>query len=309
MPDVGSIHIDQALTNLSQAVTNEGFVADLIFPAAPVVKDSDKFFKYDKSNLRADQTAWAPKTNVKEVNWDVSTDSYKVERHGLGELIEDDEKQNADQPLDVESDTVEMLTEKMLIVREKKLATILTTSGNFDSDARPALGAAARWNNYGSSSSDPNIDFQTARKTIYKKTFMRPNTILLPYEVYETVREHPKVIERIKYVKEAIVDEAVLAALWGVKRVIVAGAGENTAKEGAADSLAYIWGKNAWVGFVESRPRLKRPSWGYALRSQKNLVERWRDNPRKGEMFRVSYKEIHKIVTQSAGYWMQTVID
>lgn len=308
MPDIGSIHIDVALTNLSQATTNEGFVADLIFPPAKVTKDSDKFFKYDKANLRADQTAWAPKTYVKEVNWDVSTDSYATERHGLAELIEDDEKQNADSPLDIERDTVELLTEKMLIVREKKLATLLTTAGSFDADARPALGAADRWDNYTSSSSDPNEDIQLARKTIYKKTFMRPNVVILPYEVFESVREHPKIHERIKYVSEAIITEQILARLWNVERVIIAGAGENTAKEGAADSLSYIWGKNAWVGFVESRPRLKRPSWGYAMRSQANLVERWRDNPRKGEMFRVSYKEIHKIVTASAGYWIQTVI-
>lgn len=309
MPDIASIHIDQALTNLSRAVKNEGFAADLIFPPAPVAKDSDVYFRYDLSNLRIDNTYWGPKTNVKEVNWNVDTDGYKTLRHGLGELIEDDELQNQDAPLDVASDTTEILTEKMLLRREQLLATILTTSGNFDADARPALGAAARWNNYSSVSSDPNQDIQLARKTIYKKTFMKPNVVVLPYEVYETVREHPKIFERIKYVTEAIVDTAVLAKLWNVDRVVVAGSGQNTANEGQADALSYIWGKNVWVGFVEPTPRLRRPSWGYAIRSQNMLVERWRDNPRKGEMIRVSYKEIHKIVTPGAGYWIQTVID
>lgn len=309
MPDIGSIHIDQAMTNLSRAVKNEGFVADMIFPMAKVKKDSDVFFRYDQSNLRVENTRWSPKTKVKEINWDVTTDSYKTLRNGLGELIEDDEVENADSPLDIASDTTEIVTEKLLIGREKALATILTTSGNFDSDARPALGASARWNNYASTASDPNVDVQTARKVVYKKTFMRPNTIVLPYEVYESAREHPKVLERIKYVSEAIVTPAVLARLWDVQRVVIAGTGENTANEGQTDSLSYIWGKNAWMGFVEPTPRLRRPSWGYRIASQDMLVERWRDNERKGEMLRVSHKEIHKIVTPSAGYWIQTIID
>lgn len=309
MPDIGSVHIDRALTSLSQAVQNEGFVCDLIFPPLPVMKDSDKFFKYDKSNLRVDTTDWAPKTQVKETNWDVTTDNYSVERHGLGELMEDDEVDNADEPLSIASDTTETITEKLLIRREKKLATLLTTTGTFDSDARPALAAAQRWDNYASSSSDPNIDIQTGRKTIFQKLFRKANTLILPYIVYETVREHPKVMERVKYVSEAIVDTGVLARLWNVDRVIIAGSGENTAKEGQADALAQIWGKNAWLGYVEPRPRRKRPSWGYCFQSQKMLVERWRDNPRKGEMLRVSYKEIHKVVTSGAGYWIQTAIN
>lgn len=309
MPDISSVHIDQALTSLSRGVTNEGFVADMIFPPVPVKKDSDLFFVYDKSNLRVDATDWAPKTQAKEVNWSVTTDSYKTERHALAELMEDDEVENADAPLDIPTDTTEALTEKLLIRREKKLATIMTTTGSFDSDARPALAAAQRWNNYASSSSDPNVDVQTGRKTIFQKIFRKANTLILPYLVYETVREHPKVMERIKYVQRAIIDTDVLAALWNVERVIVAGSGENTAKEGQTDVLAQIWGKNAWLGYVEPRPRKKRPSWGYCFQSQKSLAERWRDNPRKGEMLRISYKEIHKVVTASAGYWIQTIID
>lgn len=308
MPNPSSVHIDVALTNVSQAVKNSELVADKIFPVLPVKKDSDKFFVYDKSNLRIENTLWAPKTEAKEINWDVSTDTYRVERHALSDLIEDDEKQNADAPINIEMDTVEILAEKLLLRREKSLATLLTTSGTFDSDARPTIAAAGQWNNYSSATSDPTLDVLTGRKTIYNKIFMRANTIVLPYNVYETVREHPKILEKIKYVSEAIVTESILARLWGVSQVIVAGAGENTALEGAADVLAQMWGKNAWMGFVEPRPRLKRPSWGYHFQSQRMLTERWRDDPRKGEVYRDSFKEIAKVVTKAAGYWLQTVI-
>jgi hypothetical protein len=308
MPLVTEVHLDAVLTEFSVAFKNSSLVADQIWPIVKVAKDSDVYYEYDKSNLRPDETKWAPKTNAKEVNWSASRTSYVTERHGLAELIEDDEVQNADSPISVMADSTEIMTEKMLIRREKRLATILTTSGNFDADARPTLGAADQWSNYGSTDSDPNEDIATARKVVYKKTFMRPNIVVLPYEVYETVREHPRVIDRVKYVDRAIITAEILASLWDVEQVIIAGAGENTAVEGAADSLSYVWGKNAWVGFRAPSPKLKMPSWGYHICSQNLQVDRWRDDPRKGEMVRVSFKEVPKKVAQGAGYWIQAAI-
>lgn len=308
MPLISEIHLDAVLTNISQAFKNESLVATSIWPVTPVKKDSDVYYKYDKSNLRADDTKWAPKTRAKEVNWSVSREGYKTERHALQELIEDDEKENCDSPLDVQTDTTEILTEKMLIRREKNLAAILTSTSNYDSDARPTLVLATQWDNYTSSDSDPNKDVATARKTIFGKTFMHVNTVVLPYTVYEAVREHPKVLERIKYTQRAIITPDILADLWDIKNVIVAGSGENTANEGATDALSYIWGKTVLFGYVESSPRLKRPSWGYHIQSQPLMTERFRDDERKGEVVRVSFKEIPKMVTQAAGYMIQAAI-
>jgi hypothetical protein len=302
MPLIAEIHLDAVLTNISQAFKNESLVATSIFPVAPVKKDSDVYYKYDKSNLRPDDTRWAPKTRAREVNWSVTRDGYKTERHALQELIEDDEKENCDSPLDVQTDTTEILTEKLLIRRELNLANMLTSTGNYDSDAHPTLAVASQWDNYASAVSDPNADIATIRRTVFKKTFMHVNTIVLPYAVYEVVREHPKVLERIKYTQRAIITPDILADLWDIENVIVAGSGQNTANEGQVDSLSYIWGNNVLAGYVEKSPRLKRPSWGYHIQSQPLMVERFRDDERKGEVVRPSFKEIPKIVTQAAGY-------
>jgi hypothetical protein len=308
MPLVKNIHIDQALTNISRKVKNTSLIADQIWPIVPVKKDSDEYFVYDSANLRAVDTKWARKTKANEIDWEASTEPYKTERMALSQLITDDERQNADTPISVETDTTENLTELMLIDREKKLQTILSTLANFDAGAQPALAAADRWDNFTSASSDPNQDVATARSVIYGKIFRRPNVMVLPYEVYEKVREHPKVQERIKYTQTAIVTADLLAKLWDLEKVLIAGGGENTGAEGAADNLAYIWPKRVWLGWVSPRPALRMPSWGYHLQSKKNKTERWRDDEREGDMFRVSWKETPKLVTQSAGYTIQTVI-
>lgn len=308
MPLVSNIHVDQPLTMISRAVKNAELVADKIWPVVPVKKDSDLYFRYDQANLRLDDTNWASKSEANEVDWEATEDSYKVERHALQDLVEDDEKLNADSPIDPYADSVEITTEKMKLRREKRLVTALTTLANYDAGAQPILAAADQWDNYTSANSDPNQDIATARTVIFGKIFKKPNVCVLPYSVYEQAREHPKILERIKYVNEAILTPQILARLWDIDEVIVAGAGENTADEGLPDSIAFMWGKNVYLGFRAPRPKLKMPSWGYHIQSQPFLVERWRKEELKGDAVRVSYKDVPKLVTKSAGYIIQSAI-
>ena len=308
MPLINEIHLDAVLTNISRAVTNSELVATKVWPVVPVKKDSDVYYRYDQSNLRPDLTEWAPKTKAKEINWSVTRDPYKVERHALQELVEDDEKQNQDSPIDVMADAAMIIAEKLMIRREKRLATTLQTLANYDADAQPALALADQWDNFTSSDSDPNQDVANARTIIFKKTFRKPNLMVLPREIYERVREHPKVIERIKYTQVGVLTPQLLSTLWDIDEVVIAGGGENTANEGQADVLSYIWGKNVYIGYVTPRAGLKQPSWGYHLQSQAMQTERWRDDERKGDVVRTSYKDTPELVTKSAGYIIQTAI-
>jgi hypothetical protein len=310
MPLTKNIHIDRALTNVSQKISNaDNFVATAVWPIVPVAKDSDKFFKYDNAHLRLDDDEWAERAVANEVDWDVIQDAYATERKALQQLITNRERRNADSPLSVETDTVESLSERLMIRREDRLKTILIDfTNNFDSDARPILAAGKKWDDVTSAASDPNRDIREARQTIRKKIFRAPNIIILSNDAFEAAREHPKVLDRIKFTQRGVVSADILASLWDVERVLVAGAGKNSGTEGAADSLGFIWPDNVWVGWVTRRASLRTPSWGYHFQSQDMLVERWRDDERKGDVFRNSFEEIAKLVTKSAGFVHRNVI-
>lgn len=309
MPLIENIHTDAVLTNISVAITNgKNLVAPQVWPVVPVKKDSDIYYVYDQSNLRVDETKWAPKTTAKEINWNVSTDTYKTERHALQELVEDDEKQNQDSPIDVMADSAAILAEKLMIRREKRLYDLLNASSTYDSGAIVNVASGNRWDDFTSASSDPTEDVATARSTIFGKIGMSPNTMVLPRQVYEVVREHPTVLDRIKYTQVGVITPQLLATLFDIQNVIVAGGIENTAKEGQAASLSSIWGKQVYIGYVAPRPGLRMASWGYHLQSQAMLTDRWRDEERKGDVIRNSYKDVPKLVTKSAGYLLRTVI-
>lgn len=308
MPLINQIHIDRALTNISQAVVNEDLVATEIWPIVKVKKDSDRYFEYDKSNLRAENDVWAPRTKAKETQWNVIEKFYGTQRRALSQLVEDDEKQNQDSPIDVMADTTAIVTEKLMIRRELRLRAILTNLANFDADAQPTLLAADKWDDFTSPDSDPIEDVATARQVMRAKIFKKPNIMVLPAEVFEKVREHPKVTDRVKFSQIGIIDQALLARLFNIDKVVVAGGGENTANEGQADSVGFIWPDNVWIGWVTPRASLRQPSWGYHIESKRMTTERWRDEERQGDMIRVSYKDDPRLITQSAGYVIQDVL-
>ena len=72
-PQVAQIHIDQALTDFSQATINEmdTYVADQMMPMIPVKKRSDKWFVYDKQYFRYRNAKRAPGGIANEFNYGI----------------------------------------------------------------------------------------------------------------------------------------------------------------------------------------------------------------------------------------------
>ena len=143
----------------------------------------------------------------------------------------------------------------------------------------------------------------------------RANTVVLPYAAYEALRNHPKVVERIKYAVAGVLNEALLAQLLDVDRVVVARAFKNTAPKGRAAVVAPVWGANAYMLHVPPRAALKQVAAAYTFvwsgtagSSAGVLVERWREPRRKADMIRVQKYYDHKLVAPGAAFRIEGVV-
>src|SRR5690554_4977652 len=126
MPEPNDVHVDQVLTGMSVQYKNASFIANQVLPIVSVKKESDKYFVYDKRDRFAvPNTLRAPKTESKQASWNVDTDTYACEEHALNDLIDDREYANADKPLDVKRDTIENLTDLLLLSQEKRVADLV----------------------------------------------------------------------------------------------------------------------------------------------------------------------------------------
>jgi hypothetical protein len=175
-----------------------------------------------------------------------------------------------------------------------------------------AVDPSARWDDPGN---DPLALFQQARLSVFACSQRRANTVVLPYKVFDVVRNHPKVVERIRYSVSGVLNEDLLAQLLDVDRVLVPRAFKNVSAKGKAAVCEPIWGNEAFMLYVPPRPALKQVAvaytfvWaGIAGSVDGSLVERWREARRKADMIRVQKYYDHKLIAPGAAFRLLDVI-
>lgn len=290
----GNIHIDVALTNISVGFPNNGFVGPQLFPQVPVAKQSDKYYVFGRETWGLDPGGdlRAPGTVANEIpGLKVSLVPYFAQEHALQIPVTDEERENVDSPFSPDRDGTELVTMKLWLQREIFMRDLVQTAGNYPAAHTVTLAGTAQWNDY--VNSDPIANIKAGVRQIHSQIFIRPNTIVIPWQVMTQLEDHPDFIERIKYSERGILTEEIIASVIGVENVIVPGLGFNSANPGQADSLGYMWGKDVLLAYVPARAGLKVPAyayefvWGYG-RNRPQAVDRWREEPRKSDLIRVS---------------------
>jgi len=298
--------IDPALSNVSIKYTNETFIADKIFPVVPVSKQTGKYYVYDKANLRIDKTNRAAGSGANEIDLGLSTVSFACDDHALKSFVADEIQDQAEAALNPLVDETETITEKLMLDRENILASLITNTANVTQNT--TLSGTSQWSDY--SNSSPIADIRTARTTIHAATFKKPNTLILGKQVFDILCDHPEILERVKYSQLGVVTEELLARIFQVSQVLIGEAGANTAAEGQADSLSYVWGKHAVLCYIAPRVGLKTLTFGITFTYSQRVAKRWRDEDREGTYVRIGQDNyVHKIVAAVAAYLIKNAIE
>jgi hypothetical protein len=289
---------------LQFAAAPEGYLADQVLPPVPVQKESAAYWVYDKSRLDAPDSKRAPRSEYNRIDWNVTTDTYLAEQYGLEGEIDDEERKNAASPLDLDVDTTEIVTDMVLNNREKRVADLVTSTAVITQNV--TLTGTQQWSD---PASDPLANATTARTTIYGAApGYTPNTMLMGYKVFEALKNHADIKEIVKYTERAIITRQILAAVFEVDEVLIGKVSRRISKEGATDAFTDVWGKDVLFFFKESRPSLKRASFGYQMRQNDLKVFRYREDKRDTDVIRVSEKQDEKIVSPNLAYLIKNAV-
>jgi hypothetical protein len=299
----GGTHIDQILTQISLGFPNNAFVGEALFPVVGVKKQADKYYVFGREAWLAETSDYrAPGTEANEIpGYTVSQDTYYAQEHALQMAIPDEERENVDSAFTPDRDATELLTAKILLGRELAMKTMVTTAANYATGLTVTLGAGTFWDTY--ATSDPIGDIRKGMRAVHAKIFMEPNIGIIPYLVMSTLEDHPDIIERIKYSERAILTPEIIAAVFGIQRIIVPGVGVGTGAPGAlgnAISVGYLWGDDVVLAWVPPRAGLKTPAFGYEFAwtygGQAQVVDRWREDNRKSDLIRCQRRYDLKMV-------------
>ena len=266
-PTKQQVHIDAALTNISVAYLQDAdnFIATKVFPVVNVRKQSDSYFTYDQGDFYRDGVQnRGPGTESAGSGWGQSTGTYNAKVWALHHDIDSQTRANYDVPLDADIDSTEFLTQQMMIRQDRDFVTnIFTTSTWTGSTTASDITPGNLWDTVAGT---PIDDVAEQYDSISEKTGYTPNTLVVGPEVFKELKEHPDILDRIKYTERGIVTKDLLASLFEVDRVFVPRATYNTASENATDSFDFIYGKNALLLYVAPSPGVRTPSAGYTFR-------------------------------------------
>lgn len=268
MPKMQEAHIDRALTNVSVAYMQDAknFIAPQVFPIVPVKRQSDVYYQYNKGDFMRDE-AKVRGAGTESAGGDYGVeaqDPYYCRKHAFHKDVTEEERSNYDEPLDADQDATDFISQKMLVRREVEWASKFFKTGIWGTEVEGAAAAAAgKAVFFDTATSDPIGIITSAGVTMASETGYKPNTLVLSPFVFNALKNHEDVLDRIKYTQKGIVTEDLLATLFEVDKVYVAWGVVNTAAKGATDNVGFIMGKHALLCYSNPRPALKKPSAGY----------------------------------------------
>lgn len=313
-PTSTQVHLDVPLTQISIAYLQDqsNFIADRVFPSIAVEKQSNRYFVFDRATfMRDSMRKRAAGEESAGSGYTLSNDSYFCDVWALHKDISDLDRANTDTPLDADRNATQFITQQALIRKEVQWATDYFTTGVWGTDNT----LATKWDDY--AASDPLGDIETGKRAILVQTGREANTLVLGYDVFIRLKNHPDIVDRIKYTSSRVVTEDVLASLFGVARVLVPKGIVDTVSEGKTSSLGFTHGKHALLCHVAQSPGVEVPSAGYTF-SWTGLgqgfnglgvaMEKFRMPHLKGDRVEGHVAFDMKVVASSLGYFFNAAV-
>jgi len=271
-PSQSDLHVNVPLTNVSIAYmqSSDAYIADKVFPKVPVKKQSDLYWKYSKSDWRrTDAARRAPSTESKGVGWNMDTDQYFAHVYAVHKDIDDQLRSNADSNFNLDRDATEFITNQLLLRRDLDWNQQYFQPGVWAKD----LTGGTDFTKWSDAGSDPIGDVAEWILEFRKLTGFAPNKMVLGAEVMKALKQHPDIIDRIKYTQKRIVTEDLIATLFNVSELYTSYATiatgpqiDDARSQDAAATFDFISNsKSILLAYAPAGPSLMTPSAGYTF--------------------------------------------
>lgn len=267
-PNSRDLFVSRPLTNISVAFQQgqAQFAAPLVFPQVPVQRQGDLYYKYKRDDwFRSIAGVRAPATETPGGGWEVETDSYFANVYGVHKDIDDQTRANAESVFSLDRDAAEWVTTNLLIKREQDFAASFLTTGVWGTELTGvgAAPGASEFLQFDVAGSDPIGVIADALLDQSAGTGFQGNVLVMGASVERHLLNHSSILERIKYTQRGVLTRDLLAGLFGVDRIVVPRAIQNTAPKGGTASFGFISDKSMLLAYSPATPSIMTPAAGY----------------------------------------------
>jgi hypothetical protein len=266
----------QLLNNLSNKIVPQGFICEEILPEVQVVQTTGKIGKYGNNHLRIVSSVTGGKNEYRRIDTrQYSTDTYNIEKHGLSDILAEEDFANTTDPFNAKVDAIEELVGLLFLEKEKSLADTITDTSVITQNV--TLSGTSQLSDF--TNSDPLGVFTTAIGTVQSNTGMVPNVAIMSFATYNKLRTHSKLLDQLgyKYNRTGGLNDLEMATALGVDRLLIGKSVYNSAAEGQTDVLSSVWGKHILFAVCPPKAAKRQISLGY--RFQKGMARRVNEDP------------------------------
>lgn len=311
-PSVSEVQVvDPVLTNILVGYKNSDsrYVASRVFPSVSIGTQTATYYIMTKKYWFLDQMERrAPGSAYPRTGFSLSSATTTAQMWGLEHPIPDEVAANNQVPMGLEQAGTSFLANQSMLRKERAWAADFMTTSVWATDGSASAG---KWS---LDTSNPVADVQTAVRTISQSAAVDANTMVIGEIVRDRLVNHPDVISRLQYVKEASISavNSALSTIFGIN-ILVARAIYNTANEGQDASMSPIIDDDALILYVAPSPGIFTPSAGYTFSwaggGGDGQMYRYYENQTDSKVIKVKEAWDQKAVCTDCGYFYADIVD
>jgi Phage major capsid protein E len=322
-PVGGDLHVDQVLTNFSVAWvqgTND-FISSKVFPRLPVEKRTDRYRVYSRAQHRnvSGVAKRAPGTESRGIGWTHTHDTYHVDPFAVHVDLDDQTMAEADNPLEIPREATELITQRLLLHKELDWHQQFFKTGVWATEPTPD----EQWNDV---ASDPIGDVGKWFDDFARLNSKAPNTMVIGADVWRALKDHPDLVDRIKYTQRGLVTADLIAAAFEIPNILVSRAtwvsnfeDHGSAKEDdlAAAQFSYVTNpKSVLLTYSTGTPKKMEPLGGlsitwkgyFAGNAQGVRIKRFRQEAIESDRIEGMITYQHKLVDNKMGVFIGNLV-
>jgi hypothetical protein len=290
-----------------------GYVATQVFPVVDVMSQAGNFGKIPiEQLLQQRDTKRAPGTGYARGNWTFDKATYSTEEHGAEEVVDDREAKMYSDYFKAEQISTMRAFSSVLRNAEQRVADAVFNTTTWTGSALTTTAGTA-WATI--ASAVPITNVEAAVNKVYDGSGLWANALIINRKVFRNLRNTTQIIDRINASgagspsKASDVTEEMLAAVFDLDYVIVAGNSKNSAKEGQSATPSQIWSSSyAMVCKIATSGDMREPCIGRTFHwaddgsSIGGTVESYRDEKVRGDVIRVRHDIDEIVLYPEAGH-------
>ena len=295
-----------------------GYVASKVFPVIDVASQAGVYGILPVEELLEQRnTKRAPGAGYARGNFNFTTATYACEEHGAEEPVDDRQSKMYREYFDYELVATKRAFSSVLRNAEQRVADALFNATTW-SGGSFTLGITDEWDDITNAIPITNVD--TGVKKIYDNSGLWANALIINQKVFRNLRRCNQVIDAIESggagdrSKQSDITADMLAQVFGLDYVIVAGASRNGAKEGQTATPSQIWSDEyAMICRIATSNDMAEPCigrifhWAEDGSSVGGTVETYRDEIVRGNVVRVRHDVDEVVLYKEAGFLLSNI--